>query len=226
MSLYSLIVENKYILEIFYALIISSVCMLIVLKTDRFYQLSLHRGIRYFRNAFFFYGLAFGARYLFGLFSDFSLHYAFVLGMVFEYFFVMAGFFLFYSLIYKKVESPREHYKSSLLNPKIFVFHMVALIIAVLGYLWQTYYFMFVSQILIFFCSLIIVFSNYIKSGRQHKFLKFYTIAVLLGLGAWILNLLAALYFEWSKIVMMNVGILNIIFFLLFLFGVIKVTRG
>lgn len=199
--------------------------MVIVLKTDRFYKLSLHQGIRYFRNAFFFYGIAFGVRYIFGLFSDFSLHYAFVFGMLFEYFFVMAGFFLFYSLIYKKIESPAENHKSSLLNPKIFVFHMMAFLISVLGYLWQTYFFMFFSQIMIFFCALIISFINYKNYGRQRKFLKFYLVAMFLSLAAWTLNLLVALYFQWNQVILINIGIMNVIFFLLFLYGVIKFTQ-
>jgi hypothetical protein len=225
MSLYSLAVENKFILEAFYALIICAVCMLIVLKTDRFYKLSLHEGIRYFRNAFFFYGIAFAVRYIFGIFSDFSLHYAFMLKILFEYFIVMAGFFLLYSLIYKKIESPLKQYKSSLMNPKIFAFHIVAFLISVLDYLWNTYLFMFLSQIIIFLFALGISFVNYRKSGRQRKFLKFYFIAMFLGLTAWTLNLLVSLYLHWNQIILMNIGIINVIFFLLFLYGVIKFTQ-
>lgn len=224
MSLYSLMIENKFILEALYALVICSLCMLIVLKTDRFHKLSLHKGIRYFRNAFFFYGIGFAIRYIFGIFADFSLHYAFLLGMLFQYFFVMGGFFLFYSLIYKKIESPSENYTSSLLNPKIFVFHIIAFLISVFGYLWQTYLFMFFSQIMIFFCALVISFINY-YNGRQYKFLKFYFIAVFLGLVAWILNLLVALFFQWNPLILIEIGVLNIIFFLLFFYGVIKFTQ-
>jgi hypothetical protein len=225
MSLYSFIMESKFILEALYALIICSICMLIVLKTDRFYKLSLHKGIRYFRNAFFFYGIAFAVRYLFGVFSDFTLHYAFLLGVLFEYFFVMAGFFLFYSLVYKKIESPAEHYKSSLLNPKIMIFHIIALLISVLSYIWETYFFMFFSQIIIFSSMLTISFVNQKEHGRQRKFLKFYSIAMFLGLAAWTLNLLAALYFEWNPAILIDIGIMNVIFFLLFLYGVIKFTQ-
>jgi hypothetical protein len=218
-------VENKFVLEAFYALIICSVCMLIVLKTDKFYKLSLHKGIRYFRNAFFFYGVAFAVRYVFGVFSDFSLHYAFLLGMLFEYFLIMAGFFLLYSLIYRKIESPAEYYRSSLLNPKIFVFHIMAFMISVMGYLWQTYFFMFFSQIVVFFCAMIISLVNHKNYGKQRKFLKFYFIAMFFGFAAWTLNLLVALLFNWNPALLIDIGIINIIFFLLFLYGVIKFTK-
>lgn len=225
MSLYSLILENKVVLEIFYALIISFICMIIVLKTDRFYKLSLHQGIRYFRNAFFFYGIAFIVRYMFGLFSDLSIDYAYALRILFEYFIVMAGFFLFYSLVWKKFESSKEEYISSLFNLKIAIFHVMAIILAMLDNLWLTYYFMFFSQIIIFFYASVISFINYRNQGRQHKFLKFYFVAMLLSFTAWLLNLLAASYFKWHPGVLIPIGVINVIFFLLFLYGVIKVAQ-
>lgn len=225
MLLSSLIIENRWILELFYALIISSICMAIVLTADRFYKLSLHQGIRYFRNAFFFYGVAFIVRYTFGIFSDFSINYSYVLRGLFEYFIVMAGFFLFYSLVWKKFEPLKEKDTSSLFNLKMIIFHLMAVIITVLDILWNTYYSMFSSQIIIFFYALIISYLNYRRNGRQHKFLKFYFIAMLLSFTAWLLNFLAASYFEWNREILLGIGVINVIFFLLFLYGVKKVTQ-
>lgn len=224
MDLYSLIAENKLVLELAYAFAVSIICMIIVLKTDRFFRLSFHQGIRYFRNAFFFYGIAFIARYLFGIFSDFSIVYADMIRVIFEYFFVMAGFFLLYSLVWKKFESSEQD-KSSLFNSKIAIFHLMAFVIAVLDSLWTTYSFMFFSQIIIFFYASAVSYLNYRENGKQRKFLKFHFIAMLLGFSAWILNFLAASYFEWNHGLLVDVGIINIIFFLLFLYGVIKVTQ-
>lgn len=225
MDLYSLILENKWALEIVYALIISLICSVIVFRIDRFYKLSLHQGIRYFRNAFFFYGIAFIARYVLGLFSDLTINYLYVMQVIFEYFLVMAGFFLFYSLMWKKIELPKEHYKSSLFNMHIAVFHIMAIVIAVFDSLWHTYDFMFFSQIIIFLYASMISYTNYKRNGKQRKFLKFYFIAMLLILIAWFLNLSAALFFRWNPIILINIGIINIIFFILFLYGVLKVTR-
>lgn len=225
MSLYSLIIENKNILELIYALTVSLICAVIVIKTDKFFRLSLHQGIRYFRNAFFFYGIAFIARYIFGILSDLGFDSAYIVQVIFEYFLIMAGFFLLYSLVWRKFESSKEEYFSSLFNAKIAAFHVIALIIAVLDNLWQTYYFMFVSQIIIFFYASIISFANLRKNRNRYKFLKFYFVAMLLGFVAWTLNLLAPLYFEWNSGILINVGIINIIFFLLFLYGIIKVTK-
>jgi len=225
MNLYSLIIENKLVLEIIYALAISLICAVIVIKTDKFFRLSMHKGIRYFRNAFFFYGVAFIGRYVFGILSDLEFNAVYVAQIVFEYFLVMAGFFLLYSLIWRKFESSEEEYFSSLFNAKIAVFHLMALIIAVMDNLWMTYNFMFFSQIIIFFYASVIAYINYKKDGKRHKFPKFYFIAMLLSLSFWILNFLAETYFEWNHSILINIGVMNIIFFLLFLYGVIKVTK-
>ncbi len=225
MDLYSLIIGNKWALEVLYAFVICLICVIIVVKTDRFYKLSLHQGIRYFRNAFFFYGIAFVVRYIFGIFSDFSIGYADILKVMFEYLIIMAGFFLLYSLLWKRIESEKEDYLSSLFNAKIAIFHVMALVISVLDFLWQTYQFMFLSQIIIFVYAFGISFNNYKNFGKQHKFLKFYSVAMLLSLAAWILNTLAAAFFEWNPGILIDVGAINIMFFLLFLYGIIKFTQ-
>ncbi len=217
--LYSALVENKFILEIIYTLAIGIICSIIVLRTDKFFKLSFHQGIRYFRNAFFFYGLAFVTRYIFGFLSDSSLDYYHILGVVFEYLFMMAGFFFLYSLIWKKFEAQEF---SSLFNSRIILFHMMAIVIVALDLIWHTYFFMFASQILIFFYTAIIACSNYSKIRK--KFSKFYLFAMLINLSAWVLNLLVALYFNWDKSLMIAVGMINVSFFLLFLYGVVKIT--
>lgn len=220
-----MIIENKWVLEVLYALAVALICFIVVIKTDRFYRLSLHQGIRYFRNAFFFYGIAFIVRYLFGVLSDLEFEQVYAVQVIFEYFLVMAGFFLLYSLVWRRFESGKENYFTSLFNSKVAVFHVMALIIAILDNTWQTYYFMFASQILIFFYASIISFVNFRKNKNKQNFQKFYFVAMLLGLVAWTLNLLAPLYFNWSSGLLIDVGAINIVFFLLFLYGVIKVTK-
>ena len=222
MNLYLFILENKFIFEILYALIIASICSLIVMKTDKIYGLSSHQGIRYFRNAFLFFGIAFLARYIFGVFSDMSWSYPYLVQIAFEYFLIMAGFFLLYSLIWKKLNSKKV--KNSLLNSKLIIFHLIALALAITDSFLGNYFLMFSSQILIFIYASIISFINFRKKGKEHKFLRFYFIAMLLSLIAWALNLLAASVFQWNPMVLIQIGIINVTFFLLFLLGVIKFT--
>jgi len=206
-------------------LAISFICLAIVLRTDRFYRLSLHQGIRYFRNAFLFYGVGFIVRYLFGVVSDLELDYAFFLKIAFEYLFVMAGFFLLYSLIWKKIESSKVEYSSSLFNGKILVFHIMAVVIAVMDNLWQTYSFMFISEIFIFLFVSILAYINFNNDKGKHRFPGFYFFITLIDLAGWVLNFLAESYLHWDHQVLIFVGIVDVIFFMFFLYGVRRVTK-
>lgn len=228
MLLYNLIVENKELLKIFYALIIATICFFIVYKTHKLFKISLHQGIRYLRNAFLFYGIAFIIRYFLGVLfirANLSKIYLFSIRILFEYFIIMAGFFLLYSLLWKKIDSTEANF-SSLFNKRIFVFHIMAAILSVLDFIWLTGQFMFFSQIILFTYASIVSFINYKKNGKKHKFLKFYFAAMMLSLFAWVLNALSALYFEWDQGIMMNIYGINIIVFLLFLYGIVKATKN
>ena len=131
---------------------------------------------------------------------------------------------MIYSLIWKKIESPKETYPSSLFNAKIAVFHIMTFILVFLDCLWHVYYLMFLSQIILFIFASIMSYSNY-KKRKQHKFPKFYFIAMLLSLTAWVLNALAPLCLNWNQGILMDVYIINTIIFLLILYGVVKVTK-
>ncbi len=225
---YSFIIQNKELFKTLYAFVVVIICILIVIKTDKLFKLSLHDGIRYFRNAFFFYGVAFVIRYFlkFAFYEESLSYYSFLIGALFEFFLVMAGFFLLYSLLWKKFESYKFMPFSSLLNPRILIFYALAIVIVLLDFLWINYLFLFITQILVFLYASFISYSNYKKDNYEHKFPKFYFIAMILTFFAWLLNALAQIFFNWDQVVMLNIYILNALFFLLFLYGVIKVTKN
>ncbi len=226
---YSWIIQNKELLKLIYSVIIILICFVIVLKTNRLFKLSLHQGIRYFRNAFFFYGIAFFLRYIVGsklIFNSISsTQNYFIIGILFEFFLIMAGFFLLYSLIWRKIEGVGKKEDSSLINSKILLFYIMSFIISYLDFLWKAYFFMFLSQILIFVLASVISYLNYKNLGNKRLFLKFYFIAMLLSLTAWILNALLSLYFNWNQGVLINIYLINILIFGLFLYGVVKFTK-
>jgi hypothetical protein len=225
MYLYEFVMQNREIFKLIYTLIIGFICFLIVLKTDKLFKLSFHQGIRYFRNAFFFYGLAFIMRYVLGLvgYAAGLADYSSIVKAVFEFFLIMAGFSLVYSLLWKKFESPKGSF-SSLFNPRFLIFYIMAIIVASLDYLWTTYSFMFLLQIILFAYASSLSYYNYTES-KKGWFLKFYFIAIVLNLIAWIANFLVAEFFGWNKGGVIGVYILNIIIFFLFLYGVVKVTN-
>jgi len=100
----------------------------------------------------------------------------------------------------------------------------MALIIVLLDYFWDTMYIMFLSQILLFLVALIISYLNFKKRKNARGFTHFYLIAIAIILLAWVLNFFASLLLNWNIAALIYIYILNIIFFLLFLFGVTKIT--
>ena len=226
MDIYSFIIQNKEIFKFIYAALIIAICVVIVFKTDRLFRLSSHNGIRYFRNAFFFFGLGFASRYFLKFIFDVSGFEGFsvVPLLLFEFFVMMAGFFLLYSLIWRKFEAQGFSNKSSLFNIGIIIFYAFALVIAILDYLWGTLFFMFISQIITFLFASIISYRNSLKVKKPVQ--KLYFAAMLISLFAWVLNTLLFSYFDFNIYVMVNIYILNMVFFLLFLYGVFRAMRN
>jgi len=225
---YEWLIANKEILKIFFGLIIGIICTAIVLRTHRLFKLSFHQGIRYFRNAFLFYGIAFLVRYILGAFLFFNLInpiYRQIITSVFEYFLIMAGFFLLYSLLWKNIEGENSKYSSSLINPKISLFYLMALILVLLDCFWGGLNFMFLSQVILFAIASIISYMNYSEGKTQYKFRKFYFIAMLLNFFAWLSNALVVFFFNYNQNIIINIYLLNLVVFILFLYGVVKVTE-
>jgi len=219
MHLYDLLLNNREPLKILFTIIIGFACFMIVLRTDKLFRLSYHQGIRYFRNAFFFYGLAFILRYLFGIFSNSLMKF------VFEFFLIMAGFSLFYSLIWKKFEIPGKESYSSLINWRIFLFYILSIILVILDYIWETYCFMFGSQIVLFAYASIISYINYNKN-KGKEFTGLYFIVMLLNFIVWAANFVVAKFLEWYRPIVIGVYAIDIIIFILLLYTVLSLTKG
>ena len=218
LQIYEFIAQNKELFRFFYSGLIAFICLVIVLKTDRLFRISSHQGIRYFRNAFFFYGVAFVFRYILG-----NPIYFNPMKIIFEFFMIMGGFCLFYSLIWKRFENPKD--SSSLFNRKILIFYLLAIILVVLDYLWGGYYFMFGSQIILFFFASIISYNNYKKKKKERKFLKLYFVIMLLNFIAWSLNFIFSLLLDSRLRWVANIYVINVVVFLIFLYGVMRLTK-
>ena len=234
MIIYDWILLNREILKIAYTVIIVLICVAIVLKTNRLFRLSLHQGIRYFRNAFLFYGLAFIARYFIGPAYYINENIAVqiqVAKFAFEFLLLMGGFFLLYSLIWKRFEQDKHSF-SSLFNVRIFIFYLLAIIIATLGFLWGTYHFMYLFKVITFSFAAGICFSKY-ASDAATGFFRLYFMVIILNLAMWLANsiMLPAFKFElasgfqWQTIGVISIYGLNIIIFLLFLYGVFSASK-
>jgi len=124
-------------------------------------------------------------------------------------------------LIWKRVE--REKNFNSLLNFRIGIFYLIAVLLAFFDYWFSTALFMYVSQILLFAIMGFVALKNYL-GGNRRGFLKFYFIAMALGMITWGLNMIL-FYLDWNKGLQMLAYGLNVIFFLFFLYGIVRVFK-
>ena len=198
---------NLSLFRLFYSLFITLICLVIVLKTNKMFKVSNHQGIRYFRNAFFFYGIAFLFRYL--------LSVTYFATPIFEFFMIMAGFSLLYSLIWRNFEV--EGSPSSLFNYYMSLFYIMAVTMVCLDFLFQSFLVLFLSQIIVFVIISIISFKNIKKGGFSKK----YHIAMVFCFLAWTLNLIFVSFLPRLRFIG-NIYVLNLIVFLMILYGVTR----
>lgn len=214
MLLYNLAIEHREILKLAFSALVVLSCFIIVLRTHKMFKLTDHEGIRYFRNTFMFFGLAFAFRYF--------LNYSQILNIFYEFFLMMAFFMLFYSLSWKRFNG--GHKISSLFNLRIFIFYSIALIISLLDFMWGCYSFLFFSQVIILSFSAGIIFEKS-SSGEKGGFLKLYLLVIFLSLFARLTNLIISSMFAWNRIGVIGIYLLDAVIFLLFLYGVIQNTK-
>jgi len=216
--MYDLIIANKELLKVVYALLISFICSLIVLKSDRLFKLSNYQGLRYFRNAFFFYGLAFIVRFILGSVQIQSQDiYMIIIKFLFEGFIITAGLLLFYTLIWKSLEKRESRY--SLFNLNIILIYLISILFATVDLILGVDLMMYVSQMVLFIMMSFLSYRNLVHSHKKTSFQKLHFITMVIGLIAWILNTALYYFLDWNKVIQMLVYGLNIIFFIIFFYG-------
>ncbi|MFP4402753.1 MAG: hypothetical protein ACLFPJ_00175 [Candidatus Woesearchaeota archaeon] len=178
-------IEKFPYLEFFYTALIIFICLLIYIKIKKAYFFSKHIGLKYFYNAFLFFAIAFSFRFIYFLSNNFKEYYLFELILyngyiliLFEFFFLLPGFYFLMSFIYKHI----KNYEFILWTLFILIFFMVSLI----DYYYHTFFLMYILNIIIFLLNTIICFFNYLK--KRAKYSKFYFIAMFLLLISWSIN--------------------------------------
>ena len=212
--------QNKEFLKLAYAAILTLICIFIVFKTDKLFRLSTHKGIQYFRNAFFFYGIGFFIRYFLPLITKNN----FLSGFFFEFFFMIGSFSLLYSLVWKKFERFHSDYQTSLFNLNILIFYLMSILVLILDYILNFHKILFISQIIIFVFASALSFRNYFYSNRNN-FSRYYFLIMFLSLIFWILNFFADAVFSWESISLIVIYAINILIFALFFLLIIIAMR-
>lgn len=211
--------------ELLYSFVIIICSLMIYLGTKELYELSQHKGIKYFRKAFLFFALA----YFFRSFIKFIIIYFNVNGLfeissrilnplisqitliIFMYFSSMAIFYLLYSVMSKQWKDGKG----------IYVFHILAIIISIYSVFSLNPFSYIGLNIVLFLFILIIVFLSYKKSKKKSQGHNLYAIYVLL-LFFWVLNIIDILIPKFLQLFQLFIYLASSGIFLLMLYKVMK----
>jgi len=170
--------------EIIYTLVISLICLMIFLKTKDAYNLTKHKGIMYFRDAFLLLGLAYIMRLIFGIvnFST-SLFQIWIprniifpsILLILSYLSTTGIIYLIYSSIWKKVQN----------HNVLLIGHLIAIIVAVISFYTRSHELLIGLQIILL---IILVLGNMFSNKKKKIFSQAKILHILIAV-FWLMNL-------------------------------------
>lgn len=214
--------------EIIYSFVIIVCSLMIYFGTKELYELSSHKGIKYFRQAFLFFAIA----YFFRSFIKFILLYfnaPQILGIhhrasgfifsqltlgIFMYFSAMAIFYLLYSVMWKKWDDDSK---------KIYLFHVFAFIIALISIIFgNSFVYLGINFLLLIF----VVFTFFIskKQSKNKKSKHNLHIIYTLLFSFWILNIIDILIPSFFQTFQLFIYLVSLGIFFVMVYKVLKRT--
>ena len=192
MLAHHLIDPTRLAVELGYTTIVVSLCFMIFFKTREIYDLTKHKGIKYFRITFLFFGLAYLFRFLSILFVLIKvtfdiylpIHISKIFPMAFVgYFSTMAILSLTYSILWKKLQI--NHTFS---NHIFILFNVIAVTISGIAFFSRSPSILVLAQaVLLIFTSIIIACYFFSNSRKTSRLYMLYILFFLF----WIVNLIA-----------------------------------
>jgi len=173
------------LIELVLTLIAVAFCLVIYFKTREAYELTKYESIKYFRNAFLFFGIS----YILSFFSSIAIFSRIIFGVTLPreifgslfilplgYLSTMAILYLIYSSIWKNFDSKKT----------IIISHIVAIVLTIVTFITRSHLILLYLQSILFILAIIFgLFANKSKKKiSQTKILYF------LVLGLWLVNLL------------------------------------
>lgn len=205
--------------ELIYSFVIIAISFIIYLSTKELYELSSYKGIKYFRNTFLFFGLAFFSRIIIKFAMDilgsgnlFDIRSKFLLGnlgiALFIYFSTLSVLALLYSSAHKYFELKNINFELSYI--------LVGIITLVFIFIRTPGVYLIVNLILLILVSISVYLSRDKASSKG-----FYIINLLL-LVFWILNFIDLLVPNFLRGFQMLIYLASISVFFIILYKVLK----
>ncbi len=217
---------NHYSLwiELIYSLIVIISCLLIYFRTKELYALTSHKGIKYFRDTFLFFGITFAVRFFLRLIIALRLdtftrgHFPF--GIFELAFFIMiyassmALIYLMCSIFWKKLNK----------NANTFLFNSISLLVALASITLRIPLVFLVFQSMLFLFLLAIGYSNYKKAGHDKNFSQMYFTYLLIFV-LWLVSNVLEFVVHFSPAFGLITYVISIILFLAILHKVLAKVK-
>lgn len=172
-------------IELAFTLIAIISCFLIYRKTKESYELTKHKGIQYFRDAFLFFGLSYTLRFFFSIIMLSTVEFELIMpGYFFSpwfilllgYFSTMGIFYLIFSSVWKSFD-----------NKKMLIFgHSIAILLSLISFFTRSHFMLINLQCALLITAAILGFVMHLGKNKLSQIKILY----LLVSGLWLINLL------------------------------------
>ncbi len=214
---------ENYSTEIIYSFVIILCSLLIFFGTKKLYELTLHKGIRYLRKSFLFFAIAFFFGSFIKIFFTLAsspplkgISYALFQSLslfIFIYFSSIAIFYLIYSMMWKRWNG---HSK------KIWLFHIIALIISVISILLNSSrIYLLINLLILAFILVSLYFVHHDSKKQKKKKSNLYAIYIMLFV-FWMLNVIDILIPKFFQTFQLIIYLASIGIFMAVLYKVLK----
>lgn len=204
-------------IEVIYSFVIIVCSLMVYFGTKEIYELSSHKGIKYFRFAFLFFAIAYFFRsfikflvYFFGVnvVRDIPQITGSLILFIFIYASSMAVFYLFYSVICKNWKN------------KIYLFHIIAVVLSLIILFYRDNLIYLSINIFLFIILALGIYISHLGSKGKRKN-KFFIVYILL-FAFWLLNVIDILLPEILGKYQLILYLISLGIFMLILFKVLK----
>jgi len=206
-------------IELIYSFVIIVCSLMIYHSTKEAYKLSSYKGLKYFRQAFLFFAIAYLFRSSIKILLMFfdakriidvsPMGVGIVSLFVFLYFSSMAVFYLVYSIMWKKWESQKM---------KGYIFNGIALIIAFIGAFFININLLIMLNLGVLAFASFALSSIYKKSKKKRSLFVTYVLLFLF----WILNVIEIIIPDFLQSVQLGIYLISISLFMVILYKVLK----
>jgi hypothetical protein len=208
--------------ELIYSFVIIACSLMVYYATKEMYELSSYKGLKYFRQAFLFFAIAFFSRYfikfLLMFFNvreilEFSPVYLGGISLfIFLYSSSMAVFYLLYSVMWKKWNHSEL---------RIYLFNLFAVIIAMIGVLSRGILTSLILIVVLLLSASFILFIAYKNSRNSRKGKNLYVIYLLLFIFC-ILNIFDILIPAFLQMYQIVIYLASSLIFMIILYKVLR----